>query len=874
MRRKLYLTSTAAIALAMAVQGVPVKTAQAQDADADFSIEEIIVTARKREENIQDAPLSVAAFTSNMIESANIKTLDDIAKFTAGFSFDEDFQRSNSDRPVIRGQSTILGSSGVSTFIDGVLITGTILDYDLNDVERIEIIKGPQSALYGRNTYSGAISIITKSPTDETSGQVKMEKAEFNQADFSASVRGPINDQWSYSLTGRFYDRGGPFLNTFDDTAVGQQNSKSLSGVLYYQPNSQLDIRFRARYSTLSDDQPRLFTTDPTENNCFFDDGGVYNGNGRYFCGKITEQAISIDDVRLLGEKGSDKTQSYQTSMTVDYEVSDALTVTWINGYNHSRTEQKGDFGYSEESFNPFTLHLFDAPFGPPPTPFTSGVVIAGPVIDFALDAVGSGWDYSSELRVAYEGDSWDLLVGGYFFNSKSTSNSNRTVPPGFADTVSEAYFGEIDRMVAVCNANVSAFAGPCTPQVFNVAVDDLFPGGAFVDFAFAFNTIGLTMLTLEADRSTFVTERDNLAAFAQFSKDVTDKLTLTAEARVTREEVTSLTQRRADIYDFTGALVNSTRAGDIIRNRSKTDVNPRFTAQYKVRDGSNVYAVGARGSKPGGFNSTLLDSLGLDTFDDESVWSYEIGSKNVLMDGRLIVNVAGFYNTISGYQLTQSIVIPTSDGSPPSETTTAISNVGKVRLKGIELEMVFAPAAVPGLVFNANYAYTDSDILEGTDINEGKLNDVLDDGLVNCSLGLADPAVACITTGDNTLPGSIVGRQLPRQAKHMYNIGANFTQAVSENWSIVMNANVSHESKKFVQVHNLAWVGAATLVNASIGFENENLRLVVWGKNLTEEDAVVSASRFADEGASFQRNFMGNPRIGRQFGATASYKF
>ena len=867
MRRKLYLTSTAAIALAMAVQGVSVKTAQAQDADAGFSIEEIIVTARKREENIQDAPLSVAAFTSNMIESANIKTLDDIAKFTAGFSFDEDFQRSNSDRPVIRGQSTILGESGVSTFIDGVLITGTILDYDLNDVERIEIIKGPQSALYGRNTYSGAISIITKSPTDEFEGKIKVEAGKFNQNDVSVSLRGPISDTLSASLTGRFYNRDGPFHNEFDDTAVGDQQSKSISGVLYFQPNSKLDIRARVRWSELEDDQPRLFTTDPSENNCFFDDGGVYNGNGRYFCGEITEQAISIDDVRLLGNKGFDKNTTWQSSLTIDYELTDNLTLTWINAYNNTDARSEGDFGYNDESFNPFSLHIFDAPFGPPPTPFTSGVVIAGPVADFAQTIDVDSRDYSSEIRLAYENEGLHLLIGGYFFDGKKTQTSDRELPPGFAATVSEAYFGEVQRMVDVCTANVGSFAGPCTPQVFNVAVDDLFPGGAFVDFAFAFNTIGLSMLQLDANRDTIIRDRENLAAFVQASKDITDKLTVSGEARVVREEVTRNTQLSTATYDFEGNFVAQTTDPFVNRQKSSTEINPRATIRYAVTDTSNIYAIGARGNKPGGFNNIEVEPLDLDEYDDETVWSYEIGSKNVFMDGRLIVNIAAFYNTITGYQLTQSVVIPGLN-----ETTTVINNLGKVRLKGLELEMVFAPTFVPGLIINANYAYTDSNILEGTDINEGKLLDTLDDGLVNNSL---DPAgTPCDATCDNVLPGSIVGRQLPRQAKHMYNIGVNYTVPVSDRWSFVMNGNLSHESKKFVQVHNLAWVGASTLVNASIGLENENLRLIFWAKNLTGEDAVVSVSRFADEGASFQRIFMGNPRIGRQFGATATYKF
>ena len=161
--------------------------------EAFDNIEEIVVLARKREENVQDVPLSVTAISSTMIEQLNLRNLDDIAKVTAGLQFDPEFNRT-SNRPVIRGQANILGDSGVSYFIDGVYITGSINDYDVNDIERIEVVKGPQSALYGRNTYSGAINIVTQSPGNQFSGRVRAsitddEAMEFGIVDRVISTR-------------------------------------------------------------------------------------------------------------------------------------------------------------------------------------------------------------------------------------------------------------------------------------------------------------------------------------------------------------------------------------------------------------------------------------------------------------------------------------------------------------------------------------------------------------------------------------------------------------------------------------------------------------------------------------------------------------
>ena len=163
--------------------------ALAQDNTAQ-ALEEIIVMARKRAENIQEIPVAVTAITANQIQNLDLQDLSEISKLTAGLVFDAEFGR-GSDRPVIRGQANILGDSGVSYFIDGVYINGSIADYDLNDIERIEVVKGPQSALYGRNTYSGAINIITKSPGDSLSSDVRFSVSDDDEQEISASVRGP-----------------------------------------------------------------------------------------------------------------------------------------------------------------------------------------------------------------------------------------------------------------------------------------------------------------------------------------------------------------------------------------------------------------------------------------------------------------------------------------------------------------------------------------------------------------------------------------------------------------------------------------------------------------------------------------------------------
>jgi len=815
--------------------------------------DEIIVTARKRSENIQEVPLSISAFTEEMIEDSGIRDMSDIAKLTAGFSLDDEFGRVNSNRPVIRGQATILGASGVSTFVDGILIGGSLLDYDINDVERVEVVKGPQSALYGRNTYSGAINIITKSPSDEHEANIKVDAGSNGRFDISGAIRGPISDVLSANVSARHYKRGGPFTNVYDGTDVGQQESTSFSTTFFYEPKDNLSARARFRWSKLKDDQPRLFVTDPAMNNVFQDVGGVYNGRFRYFDGEILAEDINIDDVRMVGEKGYDASEDIQASLSIKYDFDENMSVEFLNGFNDNQSDGKGDLGYTEDSLNPFSVYI--GPVFPVFNPFFfHAYVTSGPVIDFATDYESNSWDYSSELRFNYETERWNALFGGFFYTSKGKSTGRRKAPPGFEGIITDAYNTHIDRMTALCADHANDPGTPCFSSPFFNSILNF--GDDLVD------------LQLLADRSLRKSHRENIAGFASLDFDVSDQFTVSAEGRYTSEKVESRSFAKSAIYDYQGNLTGFAESPEVFRTATFNSFNPRFTAKFKLNEDTNLYAVAARGNKPGGFNNSNVIAQGLGTYDEETVWSFEGGTKNSFLDGDLIFNAAAFHNTIDGYQLTQSVIIGSTNN-----TTTIIDNVGKVRIMGVELDASYTVPSIEGLTLTGNYAYTDSNIREGTDIGEGRHLDTIDDGRVNCSIGFAVNNGNC-ASGDNVLPGSIVGRQLPRQPTHMANIGFNFTKPVTDDLGFFLNSNLSYESKKYSQVHNLAYVGSATLLNGSVGLETDRFRVAVWGRNLTDEKSVVQAIRFIDEAWSFQRAFGGTPRIGPEYGVTVSGNF
>ena len=152
------------LAVPVLAQNTPSATQVAMAADA---APEMIVTARKRSEKLQDVPISISAFDSDEIKSARIERLGDLAKLTPGLNFTPLFGAQN-QLPIIRGAAQTFGALNVGIFLDGIYLSGkAAADLELNDLARIEVVKGPQSALYGRNTFAGAINYVTARPTED-----------------------------------------------------------------------------------------------------------------------------------------------------------------------------------------------------------------------------------------------------------------------------------------------------------------------------------------------------------------------------------------------------------------------------------------------------------------------------------------------------------------------------------------------------------------------------------------------------------------------------------------------------------------------------------------------------------------------------------
>ena len=199
-------------------------------------------------------------------------------------------------------------------------------------------------------------------------------------------------------------------------------------------------------------------------------------------------------------------------------------------------------------------------------------------------------------------------------------------------------------------------------------------------------------------------------ATFGSVYFDVTDRLTVSAELRYAVDKL------GFEVRDpLTNELLTfDTDDGEILADLDEDfdSITPRFTVDWQATDDNLIYAVAARGTKPGGFNDSDGIESGFTTFDEETLWTFELGTKNTFFDGQLVANLAGFFSLLDGYQLTNALSAITGGDT----TTSVIVNVGEAEIFGLELELLAAPAAIPGLSFGGNYAFTDAEFTDGTE--------------------------------------------------------------------------------------------------------------------------------------------------------------
>ena len=376
--------------------------AMAQDADTasgndELRVGTITVTSRKIEENLQDAPLSVTAFGEAEIEDAGLANIEDIALLTPGLTFAPLFGGGGSI-PVIRGQSTAIGESNVGFFVDGVYQSSrAAMDSMLaGNVQRVEIAKGPQSALYGRNTFAGAINYITTKPANEFEGSVQVTVGDFALREIRGNVSIPLAEDQLYFRGGAsHYSRDGYFDNELTGDTLDTRETNVVTGSLEARPYPDMDVVFRAAYERTSDgDDPLRFLT----NNAAPADltGGALPPALQIFRGEMP----GFENGFAVSPGGFDRANT-TVSLSIDKDFDNGFALTSITGYTDLEIETDVDNDYEARSLR-YSRSMTDL------TEFSQELRLASPAEDqFSWMIGGYYYDLSSDIATS------DLYVDG-----------------------------------------------------------------------------------------------------------------------------------------------------------------------------------------------------------------------------------------------------------------------------------------------------------------------------------------------------------------------------------------------------------------------------------------------------------------------------
>jgi iron complex outermembrane receptor protein len=645
--------------------------AQNDGEGASAAIEEIVVTARRREESIQRAPLSVTAFSSDDIDDLSIRDLSGTADYVPNVIFMEGGPGAGGSSLIyIRGVGSAgvdspRSDTGVGVYVDGVFLPrmqGGVRD--LLDLERIEILRGPQGTLFGKNTIGGAIHLITKRPSDEFYGSGRLTVGNYNAVETKLKVNVPVTDNFYVSFAGISSDHDGYTKNLTDGPDQGDKNRSSARVAARWLPNDRADINFSADYTVIREvgQARRLHAVFPE---AFL----VWIMNNAYTLNGLQP----IDETWIPDYHGTFSTSPNQNhgddwgvALSIDYNFGNT-TLTSITSYRDLQFDNKHDLDGLPIPFAEQTLNTLDQD------------------------------QLSQELRLAGTAfnDKLDWLIGAYYFDDNNDTANNQ-----------ELFGGIFELLEALPGALI-----PPPPPAPNLCdpgpPPPMFPcwGGAGNPLnQNPFNTNGLNFVNHREDDS------ESYAFFVHGTYHFTDRWSVTAGLRYSHEEKRDAVAERT-LLD-TGEVEACPVATDCFDIKDSWDSwTPKVSLEFQASPEHLVYLSVSKGFKSGGFNSNAL----LPPFDPEELWAYELGFKTDWLDNRLRLNGAIFYNDYTDLQLAGAFVNVIT-----GEVSTFTANAGSAPIEGAELEAQFV--VTPNLTLEGTFGYLTNeftDLRGGVDVTE-----------------------------------------------------------------------------------------------------------------------------------------------------------
>jgi iron complex outermembrane receptor protein len=651
------------VAVAAASLGISVP-ASAQNDAADRIFEEVVVTARQREERAQTVPIPITALSAEQLVTRNLMEVRDLEKLSPNTSIDYSAVNGNAIQVFIRGigQTNWAATQDpkIGMYVDGVYFSrpqGALVDF--NDVERVEVLRGPQGTLFGRNTTAGLIHIINNRPsTDGFESDITLGAGNDGQSNYGLVVNAPLSENWAARLALSGQQADGVMINSFTGKDRGNEDSTNARFALRYQ-GDKLDAQLS--YTNFEADERGPLGS------CTWhatDDPFVALGRGG-----VLSLATIFGTFSSVRENCIGTTRDVSIDTTNDENIrADVDNVVLNLSYDFGSLTldsitSKRDIGH------------FSGTWG--------WVMGNGPGSNMLeiLNNYGDTEAMSQEIRLSGVSDSVEWVVGAYWFEEETDESLD---VPLFRDVMAP---------------------DPAVWPLFYA------PDGAG-------GTLGAAALgaQLYGSRSqTYDVTNENQAFFAEVTFSLNEKWDLTVGARRTNDDrdftrIQTLFNGQPDPFYFCPGMPVVELAPGVVaagsdrcrQTVSYSKTTPRVIASYQASDDVMFYGSYSLGYSSGGFNQDTR----MRPYLPETADNYEFGMKSDLLDGRMRFNATVFHNEYKNQQLTVGRLV---DGQPTAD----LINAQQATLSGVEIETMARLS--DSLTFTATMGYIRGDYDEFT---------------------------------------------------------------------------------------------------------------------------------------------------------------
>jgi iron complex outermembrane recepter protein len=624
--RHLLLSSATAAVLSFALS-----TSAFAQTTPNPDVEVVIVTAQKREENLQKVPAAVSVLSAATLANANAVNIEGVTALVPSLSLQKGATTLNA-AIFLRGVGTqnfsIAAEPSVSFVLDGVVMSKAGEAFgDLYDLQRMEVLRGPQGTLFGKNASAGVINVVSKKAGREFGGDIQITATNDNEYKIRGAFDVPLGDRAASRITAFVGNWDGNLTNRYSATNDGSGTQKvngydrwGLRAITDINVSDALQLTLIADYRKASDNcctsvvgwQPAsLVQRDALK--------------GVNFRGLETRD-INQDTIAQSLE------EAWGLSLQADYDLANGLTLTSITAYRaYDVTEiRDGDF-----KSNP------------------SGYVGGGSGSAFDVGPQ-SGTTLTQELRLTSpSGGKLEYVLGAFYIKNESDRTFQRNVTECIAST-----------LVANSTGGV-----PCT--------------GAASTFRSTFA------------RAVFGADSTNFAVFGQGNYDLTSRLSIIAGLRYTNDELSYFHNRTnlatfASGYGLGAA--NALLPSGFVGSTTETNVSGKLGVQYAASDEVDVYATFTQGYKGPAYDVFFNMRQALrNVVEAETAASYEAGFKGRILGGKLTFNLAAFYANYDNFQANSPDIDTTVT---PNAITARLTNAGEISTRGVELDFLFRPTS------------------------------------------------------------------------------------------------------------------------------------------------------------------------------------